>query len=85
MEMLHTVTWTSVRSFMTFFALEQMRNIRHNEPIVAYHPLKMLPWFSVGSLLMIQDARWHISCESVFRMRSAPSGYERAVIAKRPH
>lgn len=38
--------------------------------VSAYQALKAFPCPSFGSLLMIQHARWHISCESVFRIRS---------------
>lgn len=36
-----------------------------------YQFLNNEPWFSFASPSMIQHARWHISCDSVFLIRSA--------------
>ena len=36
-----------------------------------HHDFQAFPWPSFGSWLMTQQARWHISCDRVFRMRSS--------------
>lgn len=69
-----TVTSTSDRFFITLRALKRRVIYRPRSWVRATHQLlKIDPCCSSGASLMSQHARWHISCESVFRMRSTSS------------